>query len=199
VVEPTIPHGPAPIALHLYVDQPAVLQLDQHVQPRAAIEYQFLRKLRVEHRHPLDRRRRLQHRLEERREQCTIAWLGEQHLEDHVELRIEQRHLAHVVIGPTGARRVGQTTSAAAESSWTVRRSRRLHEVASPDQINTKSSDAVRYPLVRGQCDDLRTCPAGTREKYWSCLVGATAVGVERCKSDARTACGSDDANASEE
>jgi len=50
----------------------------------------------------------------------------------------------------------------------------------------------VRYSLVRAQCDDLRKCPAGVREKYWNCLVGATEVGVERCKAEAHKACGWD-------
>jgi hypothetical protein len=63
----------------------------------------------------------------------------------------------------------------------------------SPESTKVSNSGGtVRYSLVRAQCDDLRKCPAGVREKYWNCLVGATEVGVERCKAEAHKACGWD-------
>ncbi len=64
--------------------------------------------------------------------------------------------------------------------------------VKSPDQVQLNSGDhgAVRCALTRGNCDWVRACPAGVREKYWSCLVGVTEAGVERCKKEAALACG---------
>lgn len=59
------------------------------------------------------------------------------------------------------------------------------------DPPRSSNQGTVHYQLTRSPvCAEVEArCPKGTRETYWSCLVGATTEGTARCAAAMRAAC----------
>jgi hypothetical protein len=81
--------------LHFDVGFDVVFEADSHIEENAFVVHGLLRQLRVEHLERLDVRGKCENRVQERDEELDVLRLGEEQLEDEVELRIEQTWVSH--------------------------------------------------------------------------------------------------------